>query len=139
MTFSKPRPFFGGKVEDDHVELLRYATDGRAFAGIASRLFAAFRRDFDPPAVVSFADRRWSRGGLYRAMGFAEVGPTPPSYAYFHPNQGIARHSRAKFMKHRVAHLVEGGDALTEAQIMHQLGYFRVWDCGSLKFRWSRP
>jgi hypothetical protein len=138
MTFSKPRSILSGQV-DGPVELLRFATDSRVLPGVASKLFAAFRREYDPPAVISYADRRWSEGGMYRALGFEGVGFSDPGYFYFHPNRGLVRHHRSKFQRHKIVDLVPDSEGMSEAAIMDRLGYLRIWDCGSYKFLWKNP
>jgi hypothetical protein len=138
MTFSKPRSILSGHV-DGPVELLRFSTDGRVLPGVASKLFTAFTREYAPTAVISYADRRWSEGGMYRALGFEGVGASDPGYFYFHPNRGLVRHHRSKFQRHKIVDLVPESEGMSEAAIMDQLGYLRIWDCGSYKFLWKRP
>jgi hypothetical protein len=135
MTFSESRMVLGGG-RGGPVEMLRFATDGRTHPGMASRLFKTFVREYDPPSVISYADRRWSSGNLYRQIGFKELRSTEPGYAYFHPNR-LAREYRFHFRKSRIKSMVEGGENMSESQIMKQLGYHRIWDCGSLKFVWT--
>lgn len=135
MTFSKPRLALGRK-KDGPIELLRFATDGRNHPGVASKLFRTFVREHNPKEIISYADRRWSEGGLYRALGFQDDGATAPNYWYFHPSK-LAREHRFKFRKDRIVDLVENGREMTEVEIMEQLGYRRLWDCGNLRFRWT--
>ena len=132
MTFSRPRVALGRTTGAD--ELLRFATDGKSYPGIASRLFQTFVRDHQPDRVISYADRRWSEGHLYRQLGFALVHETGPNYWYI--GQHRSREHRFSYRKDRIMHLVENGDAKTERQIMLELGRDRIWDCGSLKFEW---
>lgn len=136
MTFSKPRLALGRK-EDGADELLRFATDGKTHSGIASRLFKAYVTEYKPDEVISYADRRWSDGGLYRALGFLTEEVTDPNYWYVHPNH-LQRDHRFGHRKDRIVNLVENGDTKTEAEIMIELGYNRIWDCGHFKFTWKR-
>lgn len=136
MTFSRSRKVLGGN-SDGPIELLRFATDGRNHAGIASRMFNTFIKEYVPKSVISYADRRWSDGNLYSKIGFTELDKTKPNYWYFHPNK-LSREYRFKFRKDRIKHLVENGESMSERQIMNQLGYFRIWDCGSYKFIWNK-
>lgn len=135
MTFSRPRVALGRTSGAD--ELLRFATDGRNYPGIASRLFQTFVREHHPDRVISYADRRWSQGRLYERLGFKSVHETKPNYWYTDRNK-IIREYRFNYRKDRIKHLVEHGDEKTERQIMTELGRDRIWDCGSLKFEWSR-
>ena len=136
MTFAHARIAMGRR--EGPPELLRFATDGRNMPGLASKLFAKFVNDYNPDEVLTYADRRWSEGRLYEAMGFENVGTTKPNYWYFHSSK-LAREYRFKFRKDRIKHLVEGGEEMTERAIMDQLGYHRLWDCGHHRFKWTKP
>jgi G:T-mismatch repair DNA endonuclease (very short patch repair protein) len=132
MTFSRPRVSLGRR--DGPVELLRYCTDGRSHPGIASRLLARFVSDHDPDAIMSYADRRWSAGELYRRLGFVDNGHSRPGYWY--TDDYRTRHHRFGFRKHVIS---EGFDpSMSEWQIMQELGYDRIWDCGHLRFIWRK-
>lgn len=136
MTFAKPRVALGRK--SGALELLRFATDGRNHPGVASKLFAAFVEEHNPKEIVSYADRRWSEGDFYRALGFTHMRDTAPNYWYFHPNR-VAREYRFKHRKNKIKDLIEGGAAMSERQIMQKLGFDRIWDCGHRKFIWTAP
>jgi len=136
MTFSKPRIALGSR-SDKYIELLRFSTDGRNHPGIASKIFKTFLKDFDPEMVISYADRRWSTGGLYKALGFIEKEPTKPNYWYFKPHS-LKREHRFVHRKDKIKNLVENGEFKTEAEIQKELGYFKIWDCGSLKFEYRK-
>jgi len=126
-TFSKAR----FRAADGY-ELVRFCTKG-AVVGAAGRLFKHFEREWNPTLVVSYADRRWSEGNLYRGLGFQEIGSTPPNYWYFKTKK---RYHRLNFTKQKL--VSKGHDKnLTESKIMSDLGFSRIYDCGSLKFIWS--
>ena len=136
MTFSSPRIALGRTTGAD--ELLRFATDGKSYAGVASRLYKAYLRDHAPDEVISYADRRWSNGQLYQTLGFTLTHETEPNYWYTDRN-AVVREHRFKYRKQNIQHLVENGDQKTEREIMQELRRDRIWDCGSLVYRWNRP
>lgn len=134
MTFSQPRVCLGRK--SGAVEMLRFATDGKNYPGVASKLFTTFVREYQPDSVISFADRRWSEGRLYEELGFKLKNPKPqPSRWYI---DGRRRLHRFNYRKDRIKHLVEDGDHKTEGQIAQELGKSWIWDCGSLTYRWTK-
>jgi hypothetical protein len=136
MSFSKMRPIIGGKIENGHYELLRFATDGKSYAGVASKLFQTFCKSESPLVVTSYADRRWSHdGGVYKTLGFAKIKETDAGYWYFHGNR-IVRETRHKYKKHLIRDMVPDGNLKSEKEIMRELGYYRIWDCGHFKFEW---
>ncbi len=115
-------------------ELRRYAVDGKSYAGLASRLFSQFVKDENPSKVVSYADRRWSEGNLYSMMGFKQTNIVQPSYYYV---DNLKRLDKSLFRKKKIMGLVPNGDQKTERQIMEELGYYRIYDCGHIRFDWT--
>lgn len=114
-------------------ELLRYATKYN-IPGVASKIFQRFVKDHRPLDIVSYCDRRWGTGDLYINLGFQLEAKTSPCYWY--SKDGVKRSHRYNFRKDK---LVSQGYPLdrTEKEIMQSRGYYRIWDCGNLKFRWS--
>ncbi len=119
------------------MELSRFATDGLTYAGLASRMFSAFVHDHNPNRVITYADRRWSEGHLYTQMGFEETKRSLPSYTYWR-NGTTARLDKTKFRRQKIEGLVESGADKTEREIMTELKYHRIYDCGSIRFDWVR-
>lgn len=121
-------------------ELTRLAAlpDTRVQGG-ASRLVRHGVREAAAPALVSFADRRWTPAPgstVYEACGFSLEGVSEPGYWYV-TGPGERRH-RYGFAKHRLADRLDSFDPeLTEWENMRQAGYDRVWDCGQLSYKLS--
>lgn len=132
MTFGKSR--FDKSVD---WELIRYSSELNVnVVGGASRLLKAFCNTY-AGSIISYADRRWSQGNLYHALGFEFVRTTPPAYHYF---KGDLRENRQTFQKHKLAKVFpEFFEAnKTEYEIMSDAGWNRIWDCGNLTFIWKR-
>lgn len=129
MSFSPARMGIG--AGGDHWELVRFAVaSGWSIPGIASRLLRYFRKDYHG-SIVSYADARWSTGGIYQTLGFTLTGWSPPNYWYTKRDR---RYHRLQFRKDRL--ISDGYDpTLTERQIMAERGFLRIYDCGSLTFR----
>lgn len=130
MTFGKNR--FG-----EGIELLRFANKiNTNVVGGASKLFKAFINDHpDIPIIVSFADRRWSSSdAFYPKLGFRQDGISRPSYYYIINGR---RHNRMEFTKTK---LVAAGfpNDKSEHDIMLSRKIYRIYDCGNLRFIWSR-
>jgi hypothetical protein len=135
MNFCKARRALGRKSGE--IELLRFATSGKTHAGVASRLFRRFVKDHDPSGVITYADRRWSQGELYKAMGFSELNPAKPGYWYVNNNK-VQREHRYRYRKSVIKHQHPDGERMTEREIMIDLGYYRIWDCGNLRYLWTK-
>ena len=96
MTFSKSR--FSKKYE---WEMVRFCNKlNYHIPGAASRLLKYFEKNWKPHSIVSYADRRWSTGNLYNALGFSLDHISPPNYWYFKTNM-LYLESRVKYQKHQ--------------------------------------
>lgn len=86
-----------------------------------------------PGSVISYADRRWSRGNLYHKMGFRLDGVTRPGFSYYNiKNKTI--HNRMQFQKQFLKEMPGYDENLKEYEIMQLNGYDRIWDAGQLRF-----
>jgi hypothetical protein len=135
MTFTRPRVVTGhtNNKTSGMWELSRFCTDVRyKIPGIASKLLTHFKRNHQWISIYSFADKRWSTGNLYTKLGFRLMSETPPSY--FYVINGKRKH-RWNYRKDVLRDVLPNFDpTLTEHQNMVNHGYWRVWDCGALKF-----
>jgi len=131
MTFNPSRKSLGGS--GDGVELVRFATDGKTYAGIASKLLKHFQRGYHG-FIISYADLRWSDGDLYKKLGFDLSHISPPNYWYMHVDSYTTRKHRFGFRKAVVVEMFDANPERTEWEIMKNNGYDRIWDCGNLKF-----
>ena len=134
MTFGKSR--FNKNYE---WELLRFCNKiNISVVGGASRLLKYFIRNYNPKNIISYANRRWSQGGLYRSLGFKYLGETKPNYFYFHIKNKDTLYSRNKFQKYKLRNLLyEYNPKLTETQNMYNNGYRKIYDCGNLVYELS--
>ena len=128
MTFGKPRY---NKTHD--WELIRFCNlIFTNVVGGASRLLSHFKRNYEG-SIVSYANRRWSDGGVYEALGFKFIGVSPPSYYYVKTGEKL--YHRSAFMKHKLSDKLEHfNPSMTEVQNMYSNGYRRIWDSGQLIF-----
>jgi hypothetical protein len=134
MTFGKKRLAMGNKISiDGEYEMLRFCNKlNTTVIGGASKLLSYFVKTYQPKSILTYADRRYSNGGLYLKLGFKFIGNSDINYWYFIKNT-LIRYHRFKFRKNV---LVEQGfdKNKTEHQIMMERGYHCVYDCGNMKF-----
>jgi hypothetical protein len=131
MTFMKVRKVISKNQLDNQYELVRFCNKlGYSVVGGASKMFKNFIKDISPSSVISYCDISWANGDLYKNLGFNFEKLTKPNYHYI--INGI-RENRIKYQKHK---LVKKGfnDKLTENDIMNQMGYFRIYNCGNEKY-----
>jgi hypothetical protein len=126
MTFGKPR--FSKKY---NYELIRFCSK-YSVVGAAGKLMSFFTKMYNPHSIVSYSDNRWGWGTVYEKLGFQFI-KNQIGYQY---TDYRTRYNRMQFQKHK---LVKAGHdpELTEWQIMQNLGYDRVWDCGQSTWVWT--
>ncbi len=126
MTFSKPR--FNYNYE---YELIRYCSKlNYTVTGGASKLLKHFTNTVLPKSIVSYSDKRWSTGKLYKTLGFSFKHTSAPNYRYYKYKTSLSRY---QCQKHLLPALVPEfyDPKLSESQIMRNAGYYKVYDCGS--------
>ena len=134
MTFGSKRKFMKQNNDKNVYEMLRFCNKlNCSVIGGADKLFKYFINTYKPKEVISYADRSWSQGELYKKLGFIFVGKTPPNYYYV--IDGIRKH-RFGFRKDKL--IREGFDSnKSEHEIMLERKIYRIYDSGSLKFIWN--
>ena len=127
MTFRKPNKAKGQENIDGHWELLRFCSvlDTHVVGG-AGKLLKHFIKTHCPIQILSFADRRWSNGNLYKRLGFEQKKSTLLNYWYIKNKQ---RYHRFGLRKNK-----NDDQSLTEYENRLAQGYLRIWDCGSSKW-----
>lgn len=101
--------------------------------GGASKLFKYFINNYCNynDTILSYADRRYSNGTLYRNLGFKIVGVTKPNYWYTDKKNLF---NRMQFQKYKLSNKLKLFDeSITEAQNMFMNMYRRIWDAGNWK------
>ena len=133
MTFSNPRISLGQKQPQKNVyELSRFASS-QYIAGGSSKLLSHFTQRYSPDKIYSYSDNRWTdpNNNMYLKLGFTRTSCSSPGYYY--TNDYITRIHRYNFNKGILTKM--GADiSKTEKDIMDEMGYTRIWDCGSTKY-----
>ena len=127
MTFGNSR------FEKDELELHRFANKLNCnVIGGASKLFKHFLKQNISSSIISYANRSWSLGKLYETLCFKLIGKTKPNYSY------VINGSRLDRFKYRKSELVKQGfdPSMTEVEIMNERKYYRIFDSGSLKYKY---
>lgn len=135
MTFGGLRKNLGQVSKEGSFELLRFCNKiNMSIVGGASKLFKYFTRNYDVLEVISYADRSWSSGNLYQKLGFTiSDNKIIPNYFYIIDGQRKNRFGYRKDI------LVSSGydPKMTEVEIQHSRGYYRIFDTGSFKYIWK--
>lgn len=132
------------KIKDKNsYELVRFASSCSVRGG-ASKLLSYFIKAIDPETIITYADRRYSVGNLYEKIGFEKIGINSPAYTY--TKDYDTRESRYSYQK---KNLIASGASqelfgiidktkFTEWEIMRNIGFDRIWDCGLIRYKWSK-
>jgi hypothetical protein len=140
MTFDSKRSM-SKKTSDDEYELNRFCTDrDKIITGIASRMLKYFIKNYKPKKIITFADTRWTpdeNNNIYNKLNFNYIGAIKPDYSYYNPS--VSRNKRFhKFgfgknsIKRKFPEIYD--ENKTEWEMMQELGYDRIWDCGKYKY-----
>jgi hypothetical protein len=135
MTFMKTRKVLNKNTQKDEYELIRFCNKvGLSIVGGASKLYKKFIREYNPQSVLSYCDISWANGDLYENLGFKLLGTTKPNYFYVINGK---KENRINYQKHK---LVKKGynKNLTEVEIMVNLGYYRIFNCGNKKYVYNK-
>ena len=140
MTFSKERIIYNGNTNEGNYELIRYANKrGYTVIGAFSKLLSHFLGMTKVASLKTFCDARWSginpHMTVYEKCGFKYSGLTKPNYWYMYKTDMLNRKHRYNFTKHSILKKHPELDSeKTEWELMKELGYNRIWDCGNMKF-----
>jgi len=130
MTFGK-RKF----LNNNNIEIIRFCNKlNTNVVGGASKLFNYFIKKYDFDKIITYADKSYSIGNLYKNMGFKEINHTKPNYYYI--NNRIRKH-RFNFRKDIL--IKQGFEKnKTEHEIMLEREIYRIYDSGSIKFEYLK-
>ena len=102
--------------------------------GSSSKLFKHFIKSYriEEDYIISYADISLFDGKMYDMLGFKEIHLTKPNYFWVVNN---IREHRWKYNKQKL--VKEGYDpSMTEVEIMHNRGYYRIWACGQKRYEY---
>lgn len=120
--------------------LTRFVTDVNFICvGAASKLFSYFIKNYNPTLVKSFLDRRWCRNeenNVYIKLGFKFDKYTEPEYRYI-TGDGL-RHHKFGFRKQTLSKKYGFPLSMTESEMTEALGYKKIWDCGLIRYVWTK-
>lgn len=131
MTFSKHHREI--KDSDGLIILNRFSLRKDAhIPGAASKLLTfaeTVLKTAGITKIISWADLRFSEGNLYRQLKFTEDSKLSPDYCYFNSLTNSLESKQAN--KKSCLNTPSG---MTELEHTRQLGKYRLYDCGKLRF-----
>jgi formylmethanofuran dehydrogenase subunit E len=139
MTFGSKRNMTS--TADGSFELRRFASDiNYLVVGVFSKFISFFKKNYNPKHIFTFLDLRWNpnlNDNVYTKNGFSMIELIKPDYTYY--NSKISRYKRfhkfsfgKNLLKEKFPQIYSKDK--TEWQIMQELGYDRIWDCGKYRY-----
>lgn len=90
--------------------------------GGSEKLFK-FSLNYINPPFISWSDKRWSEGSVYKKLGFSLKESLPADYSYIKSQKRFSKQSMKKS-------LTNCPSDKTEQEWNYINGYKRIWDCG---------
>jgi hypothetical protein len=132
LTIGNNRLNLGNKnIKKDQFEILRFCNKlNTKVIGGFSKLLKKFSKEVNFTKIITYSDCSIFTGNVYIQNGFEFIERTQPGYSYIINGY---RKNRFNFTKSKL--LKMGYDKYkTEHQIMFDNSFFRIYDCGNLKF-----
>lgn len=130
MTFGSLRKNLGCKNTKNTYELLRFCNKlNTTVIGGASKLLNYFIKTYNPEKIISYADKRWSKGNLYETLGFVLDHESKPNYFYVIKNKRINRFSLRKDVLMKKFNCPQN---MSEHEFCLSKKWFRIYDAGCL-------
>jgi hypothetical protein len=108
------------KMEEGGWNLSRFCNKiNTNIIGGASKLLSFFINNKKPKRIISYADKSWSNGILYKRLKFNMVSDSDPDYKYVVGNKKI---HKSRYRKSKTG--------ISESK----LDLNKIWDCGKIKF-----
>lgn len=107
---------------------------GYTIVGGFSKMLNYFIHNYSAE-IFSFADTDWTdlNNSVYLKNGFNLIHHTNPSYFWVVAGK---RRNRVMFQKHKLIKKGANHD-LSESEIMHNLGFYKVYDSGNLRYEYK--
>jgi len=144
MTFDNKRSMVDKNNKKTFFELKRFCVSlNHNIPGIADKLLKHFIKQYSPEKIITFADRRWVPNpdkNLYVSLGFVLSNILDPDYSYYKSSgpkeEKIKRYHKFSFGKSSIKKKYPSvyDDSKTEWEMMQELGFDRIWDCGKFKY-----
>lgn len=129
------------RIVNNSIELLRFSSElNTIVVGGFSKLQHYFEASLSPGTnLISYADRRWSSGNLYKQTGWQLTNVNSPVAWYFNPGESdltVKLHHRTAFQKFKsMAKLKLTSSEKTNEELAEELRFWNIFDCGTLTFK----
>jgi hypothetical protein len=102
--------------------------------GGSKKMFYFFVKKYSPEKIITWSDNRYSLGLMYPSLGFDKDKEFGPDYFYYNINSNEIIPKQSCQKKHLIS---KGGVGKTENEMALSLNYYRVYDCGKIRWTWK--
>ena len=95
----------------------------------ASKLLNYFERQYKPESIITYADRRFSKGNLYYKLGFNLSHISKPNFIWLKSDYSLIL-NRLKCLKNNIKYLFNDYDeklSVNENLLNHK--FIKIYDC----------
>lgn len=132
MTFGNLRRALGSFAKDRNYEMYRFCNKKETVViGGASKLLNHFIKEHSPISIISYADRRWSTGQLYKSLGFKKIKNTSPNFWCV---KGSIREHRFNYTRKKILSKLNQESNLATDDLLNDMGIIKIYDSGNIKF-----
>ena len=102
--------------------------------GGASKLLKYFERNYNPKSIITYADRRFSKGNLYKQIGFTYLNQTKIGFIYINELHQVL--NRLTGIKKNLTLMLKEkyNQKLSIDENLLNAGFYKLYDCGNLIF-----
>jgi hypothetical protein len=117
-------------------ELIRFASKDIVIGG-ASKLLSYFIKVYKPESIVSYSDNRISNGNMYTTLNFIKEKDVRIDYYYIHKSNVLIRRHKSFLTKAKLKTKFPDNydDSLSEYENARNNNYYRIWNCGLIKWK----
>ena len=134
MTFGKPR-----YNRHFQFEILRLCfREGYLVVGGSERMFANFLKDVSPISILSYCDKRYYTGEVYKRLGFNHLYDSPPQKIWCKGDKKITSNLLRRYGPDRLIRTGDGKGSDNE-EIMLREGWVPEEDLGQGVWVWESP
>ena len=83
-------------------------------------------------SIISYSNIAHTKGKLYEILGFELDSISEPNYVWCNHGNILTRYDCQKYKL-----LKQGYEGKTEVDIMHDRGYYKIYDCGNKVWKWK--
>lgn len=103
---------------------------GTLIVGGASKLIQNSWISLGKPEITTWSDNRWSNGNVYEKMGCIKISDIKPDHYY---TNGVKRTHK----QNRKKSVIGCPKEILEAEFNASLGWYRIWDCGKVLWKYN--